>query len=90
MSESGPISPQNQGTLLVVTFPGMLIALVLGVVSLREARTAGVGTVALELRDIKQEKADAKAVDARMKAIEDRLAAVETRVATPPEPVAAQ
>lgn len=93
MSESGPISPQNQGTLSVVTFLGMVIALVLGVVALREARTAGVGTIALEMRDMKQEKADAKAVDARMKALEDRIAALESRAsasATPETTAAAR
>jgi hypothetical protein len=91
MAESGPISAENQGTFIAATLIISILALVVGIFAFREARTAGVGAVALEVRDTKQEAAASKADEARMKALEDRIIALEAKAApaAPAEPAAA-
>ena len=90
MAESGPISAENQGTFIAATLIISILALVVGIFAFREARTAGVGAVALDVRDTKQEAAATKADEARLKALEDRILALEAKAApaAPAEPSA--
>ena len=86
MAESGPITSENQGTLIAATLIISILALVVGLFAFREARTAGVGALALEVRDTKQEAAEDKVEEARLKALEVRIQALEAK-ATPAAPV---
>ncbi len=86
MAESGPITSENQGTFIAATLIISILALVVGLFAFREARTAGVGALALEVRDTKQEAAEDKVEEARLKALEVRIQALEAK-ATPAAPV---
>ena len=88
MAESGPITSENQGTFIAATLIIAILALVVGLFAFREARTAGVGAVALDVRDTKQEAAEDKAEEARLKAMEERILALEAKAA-PAAPVEA-
>jgi 4-hydroxyphenylpyruvate dioxygenase-like putative hemolysin len=88
MAESGPINTENQGTFIAATLIISILALVVGLFAFREARTAGVGAVALEVRDVKQEAAASKAEDARIKALEERIIALEAKAAPAAPPAA--
>jgi len=90
MADSGPITSENQGTFIAATLIISILALVVGLFAFRDARTAGVGAVALEVRDVKQEAAATKAEEARIKALEERILALEAKAApaAPAAPVA--
>lgn len=90
MAEPGPIHPDNHSTFTAAAFIVAILALVVGTFAFREARTAGVGAVALEVRDQKTEAAAKKAEEDRFKALEDRISALEAKqAATPPAAPAA-
>lgn len=84
MAEPCPIHPDNHSTFTAAAFIVAILALVVGTFAFREARTAGVGAVALEVRDQKTEANALKAEDARFKALEDRISALEAKSAAPP------
>lgn len=77
MSDGSPIQSHHQGTFIAAAFVVGILGLGMGAFALREARTAGVGAVALEVRDRAQEEKAAKAAEERIKALEARVAALE-------------